>query len=68
VIKKELTHFNTIKEKGGSPMSVSLAALAAAAIKLIILGVEATKAVEQISSQHNTSFDAIWRELPDIFK
>ncbi|PUU87872.1 hypothetical protein [Halanaerobium sp.] len=49
-------------------MSVSLAALAAAAIKLIILGVEATKAVEQISSQHNTSFDAIWRELPDIFK
>jgi len=49
-------------------MSVSLAALAAAAIKLIILGVEATKAVEQISSQHNTSFDSIWRELPDIFK
>ncbi|PUU87448.1 hypothetical protein [Halanaerobium sp.] len=49
-------------------MSVSLAALAAAAIKLIILGVEASRAVEQISRQNNTSFDAIWRELPDIFK
>lgn len=49
-------------------MSVSIIALVGLAVKLILVGVESKNAVEQISKSHNVSFDAIWRELPDIFK
>jgi hypothetical protein len=47
---------------------VPIVTLIALVIKLVLIGVETTKAVSQISSEYGVSFDELWRELPSSFK
>lgn len=47
---------------------VPIVTLIALVIKLVLIGVETTKAVSKISSEYGVSFDELWKELPSSFK